>query len=64
MIILWLLTVAEHIDIKLPNYKYTDILGKKIMHEYCLKSEVLSMFLPEGCNYEGIGKEFYISVFN
>ena len=58
-----LLKLAEHIDLNIQNYQVTDKLGKQSLHEYCVKSQTLNQYIPEGSSFTSIGCEFYISVY-
>ena len=46
----------------LPNYKYTDILGKEKLCEFCKNSKVIKEYIPDDLDPKPIDRSFFIKV--
>jgi hypothetical protein len=56
------LKIGENGNVKIPNYRLTDVLGKIQLYNLIRKKEHLNVYLPSETNGDEVNREFLLSV--
>ena len=56
------MTLKEHSDVFLPNYKLDDQLQKSNLFNFCSMDSNIKDYLPDDCKCSSIPRELLISV--